>query len=106
MINQDDIREFMGSFSVSSLDTSEKPESRPDYFNVRPASFRTYQTYQTHSQTVAMELPLSEFNRLVKIEKHLRSTIDKDEREFELQLEYPALREAYEQYKLLLELVR
>ena len=55
---------------------------------------------------VTMELPLAEFNRLVNIEKHLRSTIDKHEREFELQLKYPALREAYEQYKLLLELVR
>lgn len=105
MINQDDIREFMNSFCVCSLETSEKPEFRPDYFNVSPAPFKLH-TYQVHDQTVTMELPLSDFNRLVKIDKHLRSTIDKHEREFELQLAYPALREAYEQYKLLLELVR
>ena len=104
-MNQADIRVFMNSFGVSNLETFDKPESRPNYFTAGPKSSNPTM-YQISTQMVTMELPLAEFNRLVNIEKHLRSTIDKHEREFELQLAYPALREAYEQYKLLLELVR
>ena len=104
-MNQADIRVFMNSFGVSNLETFDKPESRTNYFTAGPKSSNPTM-YQISTQMVTMELPLAEFNRLVNIEKHLRSTIDKHEREFELQLKYPALREAYEQYKLLLELVR
>jgi hypothetical protein len=63
-------------------------------------------SYSGHEEYVEMELPRSAFEELEKIDRKLEDWSREEGEEAYMRRQHPALREAYDKYRMLLELYK
>jgi hypothetical protein len=64
-------------------------------------------SYSTHrEEIIEMEIPRSGFEELVNIDRKIHDWVQEERDEEYLRRQYPALKEAYDKYKMLMELYR
>ena len=95
----DKYKRFADRYNVRNIQVNRDQRSI-DYYNMK-ASY-----YADREETIDMEIPRRSFEHLVEID-HEYTKLWQDQRdEMYMRKEHPAIKEAYEKYRILLELYK
>jgi hypothetical protein len=94
--------DFINRFGVKNVQVSRDRDYRIlDYNYTQTASY-----YANREETVEMEISRSGFENLIKLEREYDLLWQDKQHEAYMRRQYPAIKEAYEKYLMLLELYR
>ena len=91
--------EFVNRYKVKDIQVS-RDRRNIDYYNT------TASYYADREEIVEMEMPRSSFERLVNIDYDFDKMWCEQRDEMYMRKEHPAIKEAYEKYRMLLELYK
>lgn len=96
----DKIYEFANRYNVRNIQVNRDRRSI-DYYNMRASSY-----ISDHEETIDMEIPRRSLEHLVEIDyEYAKLWQDKNDEAY-MRRKHPALKEAYDKYKMLMELYR
>jgi len=103
-MNNKKIEDFVKRYGITSIEyTRANNYSRYDYVNTASGQLAFHNDRQ---QNVDIEIPLRALEHLVKMDDNAEEDYLARKEEAQMRKNYPALEEAYSQYKMLLELYR
>ena len=94
------MNDFINRYRIRHIRTNREHETINYGYN-QTASF-----YANREEIVEMELPRSAFESLVDLDRKIDNWVKQDRDEAYMRRQYPALNEAYDKYRMLLELYR
>ena len=99
MMNINKYGEFVNRYRVTNIQVS-RDRRNIDYYNT------TASYYADREEIVEMEIPRSSFEQLVNIDYEYTKLWQDQRDEMYMRKEHPAIKEAYEKYRMLLELYK
>lgn len=91
--------EFVNRYRVTNIQVS-RDRRNIDYYNV------TASYYADREEMIEMEMPRKSFEHLVEIDYDLSKLWREQREEMYMRKEHPAIKEAYDKYRMLLELYK
>jgi len=98
-MNYDKYNGFINRYRVRNIQVNRDRRSI-DYYNMK-ASY-----YADREETIDMEIPRSSYEHLVQMDEEYTRMWQDERDERYMRKEYPAIKEAYEKYRMLLELYK
>ena len=95
----DRYKEFANRYNVRNIQVNRDRRSI-DYYNMK-ASY-----YADREETIDMEIPRRSFEHLVEVDYEYTKLWQDQRDEMYMRKEHPAIKEAYEKYRMLLELYK
>lgn len=92
--------EFVNRYNVRNIQVNRDRRSI-DYYNMKASSY-----ISDCEETIDMEIPRRRFEHLVEIDYEYTKMWQDERDEKYMRITYPAIREAYEKYRMLLELYK
>ena len=99
MVN--DYNDFINRFSVKNIQVNRDCDYRSIASYSRTASY-----YDDREETIVIEVPRYGFEDLVRLNRNYDRLCDEHRDEVQMRKQYPAIKEAYDKYRMLLELYR
>ena len=97
----DKIHEFANRYGIRNIRVS-RGYDRIDY----GYSTNNYSYYSDREETIDMEIPRRSFEHLVDTDREFNKIYQDQRDEAYMRRQYPAIKDAYDKYKMLLELYR
>jgi hypothetical protein len=94
------MNDFINKYRIKHIRVSR------DYDRINYGYNHTASFYNDREEIVEMEIPRSGFEELVNIDRKIHSWVQEERDEEYLRRQYPALKESYDKYKMLMELYR
>ena len=101
MVN--DYNDFVNRFSVKNIQVNRDRNYRSIASYSRTTS---YSYYDDREETIDIEIPRHGFEDLVRLNRNYDRLCDEHRDETQMRRQHPALKEAYDKYRMLLELYR
>lgn len=95
--------DFLKNYRVRNIQVNRRYD-KIDYYNRPPGSTSSYYSDREEELDIAMDR--SGFEQLVKLDGRYNELMDKERTEHWIRRENPAVAEAYDKYRMLLELYR
>lgn len=92
--------DFINKYGIRSINVSRGDYRNIDYYNTK-ASY-----YADREEMFDIEMNRHSFENLVEMDRYAQETYQKQRYEAGLRNQHPAIKEAYEKYRMLLELYR
>lgn len=104
--NYDNYDKFKQKFNLKTLDSTLSSRRYEDYINTNSIDNYGYIAQVRHQEMVSMELPREDFDRLVDQTNNWERLIGEELTEHAYREKYPAVKSAYDQYRMLLNLMK